>query len=248
MNYHLKMFLTWWIWLWRIYRISVYARKYRRTPDYYTPQQRYDWLLKKVKKYLKLYNIKVTVEGYDNLPKAPCLLIPNHKSNADALILMEALSKKTASKEEMNKIATFLAKKELSKKAVVKSALNLIDSIYIDRNNFRDAFESLTKFGTFVKENRTYGVIFPEGTRVEEDGLGQFKSGAFKVAISHYLPIVPVVISDTRKALNKNRWKKQEFKVKFLNPIKPSTFMSMDPGALADRVKSLMERELENES
>ncbi|UUD35222.1 1-acyl-sn-glycerol-3-phosphate acyltransferase [Mycoplasmopsis caviae] len=248
MNFHFKMVFLWWIWLWRIYRIRAYARKYRGNPDYYTPQQRYDWLLKKVKSYLKMFNIKVTVEGYENLPKSPCLLISNHKSNADALILMEALSKKTSSKEEKNKIATFLAKKKLSKKAVIKNALNLIDAVYIDRQNFREAFESLAKFGSFVKENRTYGVIFPEGTRVDGDGLGEFKAGAFKVAISHYLPIVPVVISDSRDAFNKSRSKKIEIKVKFLSPMKPSSFMSIEPGALADRVRNLMERELENES
>ena len=42
--------------------------------------------------------------------------------------------------------------------------------------------------------------IFPEGTRYkgEEGGVGEFKAGAFRIAIKTGVPVVPVAISGAR--------------------------------------------------
>jgi 1-acyl-sn-glycerol-3-phosphate acyltransferase len=42
-------------------------------------------------------------------------------------------------------------------------------------------------------------VIFPEGTRSKKGEIGQFKKGAFKLALDLGLPILPVTISGTGK-------------------------------------------------
>ncbi|WP_027120802.1 lysophospholipid acyltransferase family protein [Mycoplasmopsis lipofaciens] len=245
MNFNLKMVFLWWLVGWRAWRINKYARKYRKLPDQYTPQQRNDWLLKKAKKVLKLFNIKLNVEGYENLTKGPMLLVPNHKNNMDPIIILVALAKQTGDSSVMNKIPTFLAKKELMKKRTTRNTLSLLDTFFIDRNDFRQSIEALNNFGAFVKENRTYGVVFPEGRRVSEKlELDEFKAGAFKIASSQYLPIVPVAISDTREADNKNRNKKLNVTVKFLTPIKPSSFIGMDFQAIGNRCKEIIEKEV----
>ncbi|WP_406617314.1 lysophospholipid acyltransferase family protein [Mycoplasmopsis adleri] len=239
-----KMIFFWWIFLWNYWRVNVYARKYRKDPNYYPTMQRYNWLLKKTKLFLWFYGVKVKVEGYDNLGKGPAILTPNHKSNIDPIVLVYALQKQTKEEAVDHKVPTFIAKKELTKKRITRNALSLLDTFYVNKDNLRETMQSLKDFGNFVKQNLTFGVIFPEGTRVKEDGLGEFHHGAFKIAHDKYLPIVPVAISDTRNALNPRRFKKCVITVKFLPALKPSTFMTMESQAIANKVKDAIEKAL----
>ncbi|QBF34387.1 1-acyl-sn-glycerol-3-phosphate acyltransferase [Mycoplasmopsis phocirhinis] len=247
MSFNIKMIFLFWHFLWCWWRLKVKARKYRRQPNDLTPQQRNDYLLKRARQILWYFNIKLEISGYNDLPKSPAILMPNHKSNIDPIILLAALRKTDHAREGGNKIPTFLAKIELKKKGIVKDALELLDTFFIDRSDIRNSLNTLKSYGDFVKANKRYGVIFPEGTRIKEQGLGEFKAGAVKVAQSQYLSIIPVAISDTRDALNKNRSKKLVIKVQFLKPLKPGEFLSMDNQAIVTRVKTLIEKALNNE-
>ncbi|MBU4690368.1 1-acyl-sn-glycerol-3-phosphate acyltransferase [Mycoplasma sp. ES3157-GEN-MYC] len=245
MSFNFKMVFLWWHFLWCLWRLKAMVRKYRRMPDELTPQQRNDYLLKRAKQLLWYFNVKINVEGYSDLPKSPALLLPNHKSNIDPLIILAALEKKDFAMLGGNKIPTFLGKIELKRKKFASGVLELLDTIFINRQDLRQSLKSLNEFGDFVKNNKRYGVIFPEGTRITTDELGEFKAGAIKVAQSQYLTIVPVSISDTRQALNKNRGKKLLVNVKFLKPIKPADFLAMDNLAIANRVKNEIEMSLD---
>ena len=46
-------------------------------------------------------------------------------------------------------------------------------------------------------------VVFPEGTRSRDGRLGEFKKGAFVVAITLQRPIVPVICRGTRRLMPK---------------------------------------------
>ena len=43
--------------------------------------------------------------------------------------------------------------------------------------------------------------FFPEGTFIEEPGVGRFRAGAFMAAIKGGMPVVPIAISGTRQML-----------------------------------------------
>ncbi|MGY5139163.1 lysophospholipid acyltransferase family protein [Mycoplasmopsis gallinarum] len=246
MSFKAKMFFLFPFFLWHVWRIRVYARKYRRTPEQYTLQQRNDWLLRKAKRLIKWFNINLEVKGYDELPKAPVLLVPNHKSNLDAILILAALAKQTKEEGVRNKIPTFLAKNELLKSKVAKATLELCDTFFINRKDIRDSFKQLAKFGNFVKENLTYGVIFPEGTRIKGDELGEFKAGAFKTAISNYISVVPVAIHNSENADNKNRKEKLKITVEFLRPIRANDVITSNPEGLAKRTKEAISGALKN--
>ncbi|WP_429978747.1 lysophospholipid acyltransferase family protein, partial [Mycoplasmopsis bovis] len=79
-------------------------------------QQRNDWLLRKARFFLWLFGVKVIIEGYDNIPKGAVIIAPNHKSNVDPVLVLYALKKQTKEENIRNRIPTFLAKIELSKK------------------------------------------------------------------------------------------------------------------------------------
>lgn len=228
-----------------IRKINKLAKRKKHTDYEFTLQSRYDALLKYVGKILKIYNITLEVEGYENLHKTPALLTPNHTSNLDVLLLMYALRKQSFEAGAQNNILTFVAKKELAKKRALRNAMELIDTFLIDRSKRREAIAIVDKFAAFVKNNKTYGVIFPEGTRSKDGEMGQFKTGAFKAAQSGYLPIIPVSIINGFRADDKSRKDKRRIKIIFHPALKPISFISQERDALAKRVENIVKQGLD---
>ncbi|UUM19942.1 MULTISPECIES: 1-acyl-sn-glycerol-3-phosphate acyltransferase [unclassified Mycoplasma] len=244
-NRTLKKIFTSIAWLHRIRKISSMYRKYKKDDQSLSAQARNDYLLKLSKKLLKVNNIDLEIIGFENIPKSGgTLLAANHKSSMDPVALLAALEKQDYEQGSKNRIVNFLAKKELDEKFLVKRILKLTDSTVIDRENFRESFQKLNEFGEFIRINKTIGVVFPEGTRVQTPKLGEFKSGAFKITASNYLTIVPVAIINSLNAQNKKRVGRLKITVSFLKPLKPANYLTQDAKALAQRVKNLIQEEM----
>lgn len=241
MNILLKKILLTPIWIIRLLRIARFSRKNRKDPNVLAAQWRNDYLAKIATKYLKMYNVKIKVIGYENLPKnGPTLIVSNHQSDADGFAILTALKKQTQDREIKNKIATFLAKKELEKKWKSKHCLRLINSFFIDRQNFRQSVKTLMEFAKYIKEHKTYGVIFPEGTRSKTGDLGEFKSGAFKIAKKEFLSIIPTTINHSFNSDDIKRSKKLTIEVIFHSAIKPMSIIGQSNEAIAQRVKTII--------
>ncbi|QZE12555.1 1-acyl-sn-glycerol-3-phosphate acyltransferase [Mycoplasma sp. Ms02] len=233
------------VWMFRVMKINSTARKYHKNPDMYLPQQRNTMLLRYAKKLIKIYNVDLKVTGYENLPKnGPALITPNHKSNIDPLVILAALEKQEEGPDHFDKLATFVAKKELEKKKTMRNTMSLLDTFTIDRQNFREALRTMNEFGAYIKENKTFGVVFPEGTRVKTDALGEFKAGAFKVAQKNYLSVIPTTIKNSKEAFNSKRKGRVEVEVIFHKPIKASELITQETDALASRVQKIVESKL----
>jgi 1-acyl-sn-glycerol-3-phosphate acyltransferase len=83
-------------------------------------------------------------------------------------------------------------------------------------------------------------LFFPEGTRSSTDEMGEFKNGAFKLAIKESKPILPIFIGGTREAIPKGGF---VFKTKVagrlvvLPPIDTADLEVSDFTILRDRVR-----------
>ena len=71
-----------------------------------------------------------------------------------------------------------------------------------------------------VADNRTI-VISPEGTRSKNGELGEFKAGAFHMAIQTKAPVHPMVVAGAFELMPKSSWipKPGTILLKFLPPI-----------------------------
>lgn len=229
-------------WFFRVLKIRKMAKNYKSNPETYSEKFRYNYLLKLCEKILRIYNIDLEVLGYENIEKGYGFIVPNHKSGIDPIVLIAALKNPSQEEGAENKFATFISKEEQNK--ILIKAMSLIDVVLIKRNDLRNSYEGLINFGNYVKNKKVYGVIFPEGTRVKGEALGEFKSGAFKIAKSNYLPIIPCAISNSADAFNSNRKKRLKVTVSFLSPLKPQSFMILENEAISNRVKELISKEL----
>jgi len=131
-----------------------------------------------------------TLRHAGNLPQTDCVVVANHASYLDGIVLYAALPPRFG----------FVVKHEMSRVPLVDLLLRRIGSHYVDRSsNQRGARHNRS----LLKRAHAGGALafFPEGTFVRQPGLGSFRSGAFAIAARARLPIVPVAIRGTRAAL-----------------------------------------------
>ena len=139
---------------------------------------------------LKVTGVTLTVEGLENIPKeGPCVFVGNHRSYYDIPILLTALDAPHG----------ILAKEELEKIPLLNRWMKLLGCVFVKRDDIRASVKALNDATAIVEGGRSF-VIFPEGTRYkgEEGGAGEFKAGAFRIAIKTGVPVVPVAISGAR--------------------------------------------------
>jgi 1-acyl-sn-glycerol-3-phosphate acyltransferase len=90
-------------------------------------------------------------------------------------------------------------------------------------------------------------MIFPEGTRSPGGALGEFKAGAFELALRSGIPILPIVIDGTAAALPKRGFilrGKQAIRIRVLAPIFPPWASGTDAGALTAMTRGRIAGEL----
>lgn len=133
--------------------------------------------------------VGVTVEGAENAdPLKTYVVVCNHQSQYDIFLVYGWL------KLDLK----WVLKAELRKAPGVGIGCEKAGHIFVDRSNPESARKSVTDALEDVGDG--VGILFfAEGTRSPDGKLGPFKKGAFRVAISQKLPILPVTIIGTRE-------------------------------------------------
>lgn len=190
---------------------------------------------------LYLKDVRIEERGLDKVPKKAVLFVGNHKSSLDPLALIKIFRD-----EKDWPLLSFVAKKELLKKGFGK-ILTLIDVVFIDRNDIRQAASAVDSQEKLIRDNVSVG-IFPEGTRYPGNELGEFKGGALKAAYRAYVPIVPFVIYGSEGLMEKraedgrkfHKVKGRKVIVEFLSTQQPATFMNIASEYQAENIRQLI--------
>ena len=96
----------------------------------------------------------------------------------------------------------------------------------------------LDECGQWLESGVSVG-IFPEGTRSRDGRLGSFKPGAFRVALTHGVRVLPLVIDGSREALPRGSWTwlgespYKSIRIKVLEPIDPAELANIEAVSLA---------------
>jgi 1-acyl-sn-glycerol-3-phosphate acyltransferase len=130
----------------------------------------------------------VTVEGAENAdPGRSYVVVCNHQSQYDIFLVYGWL------KLDLK----WVLKAELRKVPGVGIGCEKAGHIYVDRSNPEQARKAVQDALDSVGDG--VGILFfAEGTRSPDGKLRPFKKGAFRVATSQGLPILPVTIIGTR--------------------------------------------------
>lgn len=138
--------------------------------------------------FLAVAPVHYAVSGTEHVaPGTQYFFLSNHLSNFDIPLLFRAIPTPIR----------FLAKKELYKIPVFAQALNVAGIVKIDRGAGASSYSAINEGVAKAKKNGYSLIVFPEGTRSRGGDLHPFKKGAFRMAISTGLPVVPVTVNGT---------------------------------------------------
>jgi 1-acyl-sn-glycerol-3-phosphate acyltransferase len=134
----------------------------------------------------------LSVSGLENLPPGGAVLVSNHQSHADIPLFLAAIPGEVR----------FVAKKELGRIFLFGRAMVAAGNLLVDRSDRRDAVRMIREAERRLALGERV-VLFPEGTRSVDGAIGEFKSGAFRIAGGAGVPVVPVFIDGGRYAVPK---------------------------------------------
>jgi 1-acyl-sn-glycerol-3-phosphate acyltransferase len=171
--------------------------------------------------------------------RRPAVLIGNHQSGLD-FAFIGAVSPNQS---------VLVGKKEIMLLPIIGWYFKIAGNLFIDRSNSRDSREKVNQLAEVIVKRNLDVSIFPEGTRNKKgDGnMLPFKKGAFHIAFSKGLPIIPVVCSSLRGIAV---WETFELNggkvvVKVLDPIETKDIPPKEINVFIERVRAIMQRELD---
>lgn len=136
------------------------------------------------------------VMGKENLAKNgdAVVYVSNHQSQADILALFI-----------LNTRFRWLSKASVFKIPFLGWAMHAVGYVPVERGNKKSGERCMHLSGEHLKKG-TPMVFFPEGTRSKTGQLGQFKTGAFRLAKALHVPIVPITLNGCSDLLPKGSW------------------------------------------
>ncbi len=141
-----------------------------------------------------LTGIRLDVRELEPLPEGACVIVANHASLLDGVILTAALPPRFG----------FVIKNEMQKIPIGNLLLRRLGSEFVERSDRHKGASDARRILRKAHGGEAL-VFFPEGTFQAEPGLGRFHSGAFAAASKGNLPVVPVIIRGSRYVLPADR-------------------------------------------
>ncbi|MGI9236749.1 MAG: lysophospholipid acyltransferase family protein [Woeseiaceae bacterium] len=175
-----------------------------------------------------LPGIQVEATGLEKLPAESCVVVANHASYIDGVLLKGYLPARFS----------FVIKGEMRNIPVAHFLLRRAGAKFVERNKHAGSARDARQIVKAAQDGESMA-FFPEGTFREEPGVGHFRPGAFVAAVRGNMPVVPVAISGTRHMLPAGRFLPRPNTLRFevLSAIGPNEPDFGDSRALAEAAR-----------
>lgn len=141
--------------------------------------------------WLRASGTQLTVEGSENINHDQSyVVVSNHLSTLDIMVCFLAVPLPIR----------YLAKKELFRIPLLAQAMRAVGIIEVDRSARGTIHNSVNRQAKELIAHKRSLIIYAEGTRPRDGVMKPFKKGAFTMAISSQLPILPLSIHGTYEA------------------------------------------------
>ncbi|HUY48733.1 MAG TPA: lysophospholipid acyltransferase family protein [Streptosporangiaceae bacterium] len=181
--------------------------------------------------WLRAAGARVVVHGLEHVKSAAAyVVVSNHQSNLDSMAYLQALPLSLR----------ILAKREMFRILLLGPAMRTVGMIEVDRDSpdFRQiddaAARSLAAGHSLL--------VYPEGTTSPDDTIGDFKDGAFIVAVTNQVPILPVAIHGTCEVWPPGRSVIHSGEVRIVvgRPLQTSRLTHHDIAGLRDQARDVI--------
>jgi 1-acyl-sn-glycerol-3-phosphate acyltransferase len=132
------------------------------------------------KRFLELLGVAVRVQGQP-IQKGPLMVVINHVSWLDILVMLSAQP------------VCFVSKSEVKHWPVIGWLATNVGTLYIERAKRKDALRVVHQVSENLKQGHLIG-IFPEGTTSDGTSILPFHGNLLQAAISAGSPVQPVAL------------------------------------------------------
>lgn len=149
------------------------------------------WLTLSVDSARWFCGVKYRVQGMENLPvdsQQGVVLLCKHQSTYETFLMPAIMPRSLA----------YVFKKELLSIPFFGWSIGSLDMIHIDRKQGSRAFHKMVEQGKRLLAQGIWVIMFPEGTRVERGEVGEYKTGATRLAIMTGAPVVPIAVTSAK--------------------------------------------------
>ena len=141
-----------------------------------------------------LFGISWTIEGLENIPKTPFVMVANHQGLWESLFL-QTLFLPTSS----------ILKKEILIIPFFGWALSRLRPIALNRKLKLESLKKVIEIGGQRLRSGFTVLIFPEGTRRRpEEGIGKFKNSCGVLASNESVPVIPICHNSGKYWINRS--------------------------------------------
>lgn len=175
-----------------------------------------------------LSGVRPDVKGFGNLPDGSCVVVANHASYLDGILLKGFLPARFS----------FVIKGEMRDVPIAHFLMRRSGARFVERFKSAESARDARQIVKAARGGQSLG-FFPEGTFRAEPGVGRFRAGAFMAAIKGGMPVVPIAISGTREMLGAGRKlpRPGPIRVDILPPILPDDPTYGDHHSLAETAR-----------
>jgi 1-acyl-sn-glycerol-3-phosphate acyltransferase len=179
---------------------------------------------------------EIQISGRENMAANQVyVIVSNHQSLADIPLL-----------SHLRLDTKWLAKAELFRMPLVGWMLRMAGDVPVDRTVPRQGARAMLRCAKYLRQHCSV-VFFPEGGRSPDGEVQAFNEGAFQLAIREQVPILPLVVEGTGKALPSKTWlwgKTRDIQLRVLEAIPVEGWGVKESAALRDAVRQKIVDEL----
>jgi 1-acyl-sn-glycerol-3-phosphate acyltransferase len=180
--------------------------------------------------------VRVKAKGLANVLDEPAIYAANHASQLDIPIICTRI----------NRPMFFIGKIELKKIPILSQYMKIVGMIFVDRKNRERAMASMRTAIQDIQGGKSIAA-FPEGTRTKTGELLPFKKGVFTIAKEGRIPIVPIAVIGSAKALASGSFflRPATVEIRILPALKGDDFFNMSIEDMANHTRALIQQEIE---
>ena len=207
--------------------LSLFALPFNKKKIYDKPSGWALFWLQEALKYICIHaNIDLKIEGEVPFPNEKFLLIANHRSKFDPMILASIYGYK-------HKLA-FISKPTNFKIPIGGRLMAGSSYLAIDRYDKLKSLETINRAITLIKNDYSSIGVFPEGTRSEDNNMGPFHEGVFTIAKHTKCPIIITSFMGTENIKKSFPFKRCKVTLKIIEILYPENYQEMIVKEISD--------------
>jgi len=181
--------------------------------------------------WLRAAGARVVAGGLESAAlAAPCVVVSNHQSNLDPIVHLATLPLSLR----------VLAKREMFRIWLLGPAMRTIGMIEVDRDS-----PDFRRIDQAAARDLAAGhslLDYPEGTTSPDGTIGEFKDGAFVIAVASQVPVLPVAIHGTGRIWPPGRSAIHRGQVRVVigSPLPTSGLTQHDVARLRDQTREVI--------